>query len=290
MPSLLSTVAASRFCGERVQRGRLEHVDAKAALGGCRIHRGELLFVRAAWSRRGENIWRICSGIAPSEARTCSRIGGILIDLRRGVDIDRRTAAATYAACQHRATTRIESCTTPSDCKSATIVHSRLLRAGCYRGAHGHVQVFDYVAGGFVHRDVARAAARPAAAKTVFDPLTQQLDSARDVQNTVDENADATRKAVDAQERGDSVSLDRLQRSMNPFDGLSRAWRWSVRKILGLWVEVTIKPDDAAAAIAARPRPVCYVLERESQTDLAVLDNVCAALEHARARSGAYSR
>jgi len=43
-------------------------------------------------------------------------------------------------------------------------------------------------------------------------------------------------------------------------------------------VRVTIKPDDAAAAIAARPRPVCYVLERESQTDLAVLSMVCASL------------
>jgi glycerol-3-phosphate O-acyltransferase len=63
---------------------------------------------------------------------------------------------------------------------------------------------------------------------------------------------------------------------MNPFVGLGQAWRWSVRKILGLWVRVTIKPDDAVAAIAARPRPVCYVLERESQTDLAVLNSVCA--------------
>jgi len=43
-------------------------------------------------------------------------------------------------------------------------------------------------------------------------------------------------------------------------------------------VRVTIKPDDAAAAIAARPRPVCYVLERESRTDLAVLSMVCATL------------
>jgi glycerol-3-phosphate O-acyltransferase len=43
-------------------------------------------------------------------------------------------------------------------------------------------------------------------------------------------------------------------------------------------VRISIKPDDAAAAIAARGRPVCYVLERESQTDLAVLSIVCAAL------------
>jgi len=59
---------------------------------------------------------------------------------------------------------------------------------------------------------------------------------------------------------------------------LGKAWHWSVRKILGLWVRATPKPDDAAAVIAARPRPVCYVLERESQTDLAVLSMVCARL------------
>ena len=29
---------------------------------------------------------------------------------------------------------------------------------------------------------------------------------------------------------------------MSPIDGLTRAWRWSVRKILGLWVKVTINP------------------------------------------------
>jgi len=63
---------------------------------------------------------------------------------------------------------------------------------------------------------------------------------------------------------------------MNPFVGLGQAWRWSVRKLLGLWVRVAIKPDDAVAAIASRPRPVCYVLERESQTDFAVLSGVCA--------------
>jgi glycerol-3-phosphate O-acyltransferase len=44
-------------------------------------------------------------------------------------------------------------------------------------------------------------------------------------------------------------------------------------------VRATIKPDDAAVAIAARPRPVCYVLERESKTDLALLSNVCTRLK-----------
>jgi hypothetical protein len=36
----------------------------------------------------------------------------------------------------------------------------------------------------------------------VFDPLTQQIDKAREVQKTVDENAEKTRKAIDDQERG----------------------------------------------------------------------------------------
>ena len=69
---------------------------------------------------------------------------------------------------------------------------------------------------------------------------------------------------------------------MSPFGALTRAWRWSVRKILGLWVRVTIKPDDAAQSLAVRPRPICYVLENESRTDLAVLDNACAELHMPR--------
>jgi hypothetical protein len=36
----------------------------------------------------------------------------------------------------------------------------------------------------------------------VFDPLTRQIDKAREVQKTVDENAEKTRKAIDAQESG----------------------------------------------------------------------------------------
>ena len=59
---------------------------------------------------------------------------------------------------------------------------------------------------------------------------------------------------------------------MSPFGGLTRAWRWIARKILGLWVKVTIKPDDIAAALATNTRPVCYVLEHDSHTDLAVLE------------------
>jgi glycerol-3-phosphate O-acyltransferase len=60
--------------------------------------------------------------------------------------------------------------------------------------------------------------------------------------------------------------------------GPGRAWHWLVRKTLGLWVRVTVKPEDAAAALGARQRPLCYVLERASQTDVAVLGNVCGRL------------
>ncbi|GAC1331271.1 MAG: glycerol-3-phosphate 1-O-acyltransferase PlsB [Steroidobacteraceae bacterium] len=65
---------------------------------------------------------------------------------------------------------------------------------------------------------------------------------------------------------------------MNPITGSGGVWHWSVRKILSLWVRAVVKPDDAASAMTARRRTVCYVLERESQSDLAVLSNVCAQL------------
>ena len=44
----------------------------------------------------------------------------------------------------------------------------------------------------------------PPPAKNVFDPMTQQIGRAREVQGTVDANADATRKSVEKQESGDN--------------------------------------------------------------------------------------
>lgn len=44
----------------------------------------------------------------------------------------------------------------------------------------------------------------PPPKKTVFEPLLQNEERAREVQKTVDANAEATRKAVDTQERGDT--------------------------------------------------------------------------------------
>lgn len=49
------------------------------------------------------------------------------------------------------------------------------------------------------------ASPEPPPKKTVFDPLLQTEQRAREVQKTVDVNADATRKAVDTQERGDTT-------------------------------------------------------------------------------------
>src|SRR6202453_4928920 len=69
---------------------------------------------------------------------------------------------------------------------------------------------------------------------------------------------------------------------MSPIRGLTGAWRWAVRKTLVLWVKATIKPDDIAETLAARARPVCYVLENESHADLAALENACARLHMPR--------
>src|SRR5580700_3366115 len=48
-----------------------------------------------------------------------------------------------------------------------------------------------------------------------------------------------------------------------------------LRRILALWVRATLRPEDAAARFNGRSVPVCYVLERVSASDLAVLQNVC---------------
>jgi hypothetical protein len=45
----------------------------------------------------------------------------------------------------------------------------------------------------------------PPPPKSVLDPMLQAEQRARDVQKTVDQHADATRKAVDTQERGDTT-------------------------------------------------------------------------------------
>lgn len=51
---------------------------------------------------------------------------------------------------------------------------------------------------------------------------------------------------------------------------------WLLRRILSLWVRVTLRPEGIAARLAASAKPSCYVLERHSASDLAVLQIACA--------------
>ena len=53
---------------------------------------------------------------------------------------------------------------------------------------------------------------------------------------------------------------------------------WLLRRLLALWVRFKVLPEDAAAQLRGRPRPLCYVLEQRSATDLAVLQQACASL------------
>ncbi len=57
---------------------------------------------------------------------------------------------------------------------------------------------------------------------------------------------------------------------------------WLLRQLLALWVRYTVRPEDAAARLRASSNPVCYVLERRSITDLAVLQRACVSLKIAR--------
>ena len=54
---------------------------------------------------------------------------------------------------------------------------------------------------------------------------------------------------------------------------------WLLRRVLALWVRFKVLPEDAAAQLRGRPRPLCYVLEQRSSTDLAVLQQACTALQ-----------
>ncbi len=59
---------------------------------------------------------------------------------------------------------------------------------------------------------------------------------------------------------------------------------WLLHRVLALWVRCKILPEDAAARLRDRANPVCYVLERRSAIDLAVLQNVCERMHLPRPR------
>ena len=51
---------------------------------------------------------------------------------------------------------------------------------------------------------------------------------------------------------------------------------WLLRRFFRLWVRAAVQPADAPEALTAPRVPVCYVLERDSVADLAVLCNVAS--------------
>jgi glycerol-3-phosphate O-acyltransferase len=55
---------------------------------------------------------------------------------------------------------------------------------------------------------------------------------------------------------------------------------WLVRQLLFAWVRFKVVPDDAVERLqGSRRQPLCYVLERRSYVDMAVLQNACARLK-----------
>jgi glycerol-3-phosphate O-acyltransferase len=59
---------------------------------------------------------------------------------------------------------------------------------------------------------------------------------------------------------------------------------WLLRRVLALWVRFSVRPEDAALRLHEGRSPVCYVLERHSVTDLAVLQSACVRLKLPRPR------
>ncbi|HEU4781130.1 MAG TPA: glycerol-3-phosphate 1-O-acyltransferase PlsB [Steroidobacteraceae bacterium] len=51
---------------------------------------------------------------------------------------------------------------------------------------------------------------------------------------------------------------------------------WLLRRFLRLWVRAAVQPAEAPTVLTDQRVPVCYVLERDSRTDLAVLCNVAS--------------
>ena len=53
---------------------------------------------------------------------------------------------------------------------------------------------------------------------------------------------------------------------------------WLLRRFLQLWVRAAVQPAEPPPSLSASGEPLCYVLERDSMADLAVLCNVTARL------------
>ena len=161
---------------ECAQGRRLEDIDAKRTDRG-HIHRLQL---RIGQRRRGVAFEQFAN-MRRHRTQRCAHLladGGILIELRRGVDIDRRHAGVG------------ETGETQEECKAkhVGIVHSSSRRAGIPRCPWVTLNVGQWRCR-FCSLQVVQRRPPPPPQKTVFDPLTQQLDKAREVQKTVDESA-----------------------------------------------------------------------------------------------------
>lgn len=60
---------------------------------------------------------------------------------------------------------------------------------------------------------------------------------------------------------------------------MDRASSWLLRRLLALWVRFKVRPEETVPALRERDKPVCYVLESRSVTDLAVLQSACVQLK-----------
>jgi glycerol-3-phosphate O-acyltransferase len=60
---------------------------------------------------------------------------------------------------------------------------------------------------------------------------------------------------------------------------MDRARSWLLRRLLALWVRYKVRPDEAVSHVRDRDKPVCYVVENSSVTDLAVLQDACVRLK-----------
>ncbi|MGH8133280.1 MAG: glycerol-3-phosphate 1-O-acyltransferase PlsB, partial [Steroidobacteraceae bacterium] len=54
---------------------------------------------------------------------------------------------------------------------------------------------------------------------------------------------------------------------------------WLLRRLLALWVRFRVLPEETGTRLAGRTNPICYVLERRSVTDLALLQDACLRLK-----------
>jgi glycerol-3-phosphate O-acyltransferase len=59
---------------------------------------------------------------------------------------------------------------------------------------------------------------------------------------------------------------------------------WLLHRVLALWVRYRVLPEDIAARLQSRTAGACYVLERRSLTDLAILQRACVRLKLPRPR------